>query len=435
MLFAVGCVVLGEFAWRGPWRALHGNSQDLAVHQGAARAWASGGDPYDILQVGRGFVSGGGPRRLMPSGTTMPSVYPPITYLVEAPLAALGWDAAVRTFLVVSLSLVVVALVLLARAMALRGERAAWFAVGALALAPLQTGLAEAQVAMPAASLLITGWALSSTRPALSGLLLALGAAMKPSMAVPFILAAVARPRQRTLASAGASLAILSAVAEVRLVIGGHRGVEAWLSSVAAAFRGAGMNSPAPQNAASVTMVHLHMLLLRLVHAPGLAIAVSAAITFPLLTLGVLAMRRARSRRDEAIALSLLCVASLLGMYHRTYDAVLLWIPLAAFVAGWSALPRAARALTIGALAAFVVPGPAALAVLAHDGRLPRVVVDSVAWRTIVIPHQVWILLLVAVALAFSIVARTRRDEASRLDRTGERPAALLHHGSATGVD
>lgn len=399
-LGALALVVSAELVARGPARAVSGASKDLTVHYAAARVWVSGGDPYDMPQVADAFVAGGGPEESAPSAASMPSVYPPVTHAIQAPLALVSWPTAVVVFQVTTIALVLLALLALARSERLSRAKGALLVLAGLALAPLHTGLASGQVAIPSAALLVIGWSGVRDRPALSGALIALGAALKPQLAVPVVLAAFARPDVRWLVSAGGVFLALLGVGGARLALAGHDPVRDWLRAVAAASATGGMNSPDPSNPASLTLISLDMLLARVAGAQ-VSTAVSYAFAAPLAVLAVWRIRSAPSRRARSYAVSLLIVVTLLAMYHRVYDAVLLWILLAALVRDWASLSARWRLAGTALFAAFLVPGPAILDLLARSGRAPAGLVHSRAWTILLIPHQVWILVAAAIGLAF----------------------------------
>ncbi|BDG07439.1 glycosyltransferase 87 family protein [Anaeromyxobacter paludicola] len=401
--------VVAELLARGPARGLR-ESQDLAVHAAAARLFVDGRDPYDPRLLAEAFRRAGGPPGLTPTATWMPSVYPPVTYLVEAPLALLRWRPAVILWQAASLALALAAIRALARAAALPPARALAFALAALALAPLHTGLAMGQGAVPAAALLCLGWCERRARPVRAGLLLALGAALKPSLALPVVLAALARPAPALVASAGAAFAAASALAEARLRLAGVEGVRHWLRNVALAAGPGGMNAPFPENPYRITLLNWDVLLAQLLpeplsRAPG---AVSIALALPLVALALRRSRAAAAGPAELAPAALLCLAGLLSMYHRSYDGVLLWLPIAAVARGWRGLGPWTRRAAAAGYAAFLVPGPVVLDLLARSGRLPEALTGGPAWRLLVLPHPIWILSAAAGAFAWRLARRER---------------------------
>jgi len=427
--WAVAALIVGELLVRGPVRALR-ESRDLTAHYGAVRVWVEGGNPYDMRQVGDAFEAGGGPREARPTRENMPFVYPPATLAVEAPLALVDWRTAVAGFAAGTLALVLLALSRLARHAELSGGRAAVAALGSLALAPLHTGLGAGQVAIPSAALLILGWALRDERPAAAGVLLAIGAALKPHLAVPFLLACAVRPVLPLVIAGTATAGGLFIVGVARLHAGGHDWVADWLGLVREAAAPTGVNYVAPEASGSIPMIHLEMLLWRITSSPALITALTLTATLPVAAFAAWRFRRARDRRTELLALGALVVASLLAMYHRTYDAFLLAVPLAAVLACADGLSRPLRYGLAVCLAPFLLPGAPALHVLASAGKVPVSLSGSAVWRIWIVPHQIWALLVLEVLLVVLLARRSgRRGLAGRAGERG--PEARERSGTS----
>jgi hypothetical protein len=125
--------------------------------------------------------------------------------------------------------------------------------------------------------------------------------------------------------------------------------------------------------------------------------------------------RRGRARgvgRGEIVSLAMVAVVTLLVAYHRFYDAAVLVFPLAAAVrvlseAGNGARARRAAWGVVVLLGLFVVPITGQLLVLELHGwtvagrhfELPPGVAKSLVWNFVVMPHEVWALLAMAVLM------------------------------------
>src|SRR4051812_41064306 len=91
LLLVLGCAV---FAYRGPLRAMGpGGNYDFTLIYGSARAWLTEGRPYETDAVSRAWQSGGGPPARDPTAVRGAGtlVYPPPTFPLLAPFAALPW--------------------------------------------------------------------------------------------------------------------------------------------------------------------------------------------------------------------------------------------------------------------------------------------------------------------------------------------------------
>src|SRR5690606_32496529 len=107
-------------------------------------------------------------------------------------------------------------------------------------------------------------------------------------------------------------------------------------------------------------------------------------------------------------------VISLLPVYHRVYDAGLLLLPL-----GWALLARRPvtarhRRLALWLLVPFLLPGVSILERLEDTGFVFAGVTKSWWWQALVIPHQVWTLLALAIVLLFGLRAVNAMPNAYR---------------------
>ena len=388
---------MGWFALRGPVRAL-GDSQDLAVVWGSARAWLAGLDPYDADATASAFLAGGGPPGITPGLPLKPVVFPSASFPAFAVIGALSWGWALAVSIASAVVLTVLALAALGRAAGLSGRRAVLFVLLGLSLAPVHTTISHGQPVAASVALLVLGWVVLRERPAVAGVLMACGAALKPSLSGAFALVGLLGGGPRWVVSAGATFLAFLGIGELRLRLAGHEGLPAWLRALSASARD-GVNSASPGNPGSTFMLNLELPLRRLVDAPVTAQAIAVAVVLPLVLVALWKLRTDTSRRTGLRALSLLSVLSLLVMYHRFYDAVLLWLPLAVLLADWDELGAWPRWLLAASLAVFSVNGQALLQALVEAGRIPDWAASTGLWRTVIMAHHPWTLLLLALGL------------------------------------
>jgi hypothetical protein len=114
-------------------------------------------------------------------------------------------------------------------------------------------------------------------------------------------------------------------------------------------------------------------------------------------------LRRGREKgegRGELVSISMTAIVSLLVVYHRFYDAVLLVFPAALSVR--LIAERAERGLGAALLvlcAVFFAPGAVVLATAAAKGWVPASVNQGWLWQDVLLPHEVWALLAMGVLL------------------------------------
>ena len=413
----LGLLVLSclYFLYRGPYRAWDGfDGRDLSVFYTASRAWLDGASPYDP-QTLRG-VSVGTAVGL----EAVPSLNPPTTFALLAPLAVLPWPDAERVALAVNFALVVACLVMVMSLadLRLREPRGLLFAAFVIALAPFHTAIALGQLTIAATALIVAAlWGTEHDHPVLSGLCIALAVAMKPQMGLVFLLLFLLRRQWTALFSAITVLGGIAAVAVVRLAIAGVD----WLPTLASNLSRSGVNDPAVPTA--YLRVNLQGLASHIL--PGLsATAIDALVYgFGAAALALLfAALRHRVDREATLLLYAACsIATLVMFYNRIYSATLLILPVA-----WAFAPfrprrlRAVALLVAGAAAVFVVPGAAALAHLPFPDGLRWVAHTS--WWPYLLLHQSVALLVI---LAGLLVAATYRGV--DYPREGEAVAVAPH--------
>jgi hypothetical protein len=105
----------GVFLLRGPFRANSAYVNDFAAPYTATRLWLQHRNPYDSTAFFPTWHAAGAPKGKLagnPSGTH--PVYPPSTLVVLIPFALLPWPIAVKTLTLLSATLYIAVLPLLA---------------------------------------------------------------------------------------------------------------------------------------------------------------------------------------------------------------------------------------------------------------------------------------------------------------------------------
>lgn len=413
------------FIYRGPYRAAQGGgSYDLVWMYSASRAWATGGNPYDIASADAAFVSGGGPttaqrfRPLERAAGASGLIYPPTTFVVMAPVGLLPWRAATLAWGAINVLAFGGAVWALLRIAGLRaGEsRAIALCCACLAFGPVHTSIAFGQTAMlPVALVLLAQVAASRRRPALAGALLAAACALKPQLAGLFVVLEAMRGRWRVVAFAAATGAVIAGAGAGALWL---RGID-WPAALRAnvqAFAESGVGSPTRENWLRFQMVNLQYPLHELIASRAVVAGLSWGVVGALLAALALATRPERAGRagpvevaptpaDNLLSLTVVACASLMAVYHRFYDAALL-LPALGYVAVAWGRHAWARALPFALLSGvFLLNGTAALHHLSQSGGPLESLAGTALWRIVLMPHQAWAILLLG-ALAIALRSR-----------------------------
>jgi hypothetical protein len=456
-LLIVGSLV---FLWRGPVRGAFNGHHDFALIYGSARAWLVGGDPYTAEDVRAAWAGARGTVDRDPMGTRESNVllYPPGAFVVLSPVAALPWPLANAAWAIANTVLFSAAIWMVAvvgwprergkEPAAGDGGRALWilmFSAAAVWFAPAATNAALGQTAMVSMALIAAAQvarvrgqrALAGTGSEspycggmASGLLLGAATVLKPQMALLFVVYEAGRLRWKSVAWAVAAAAVLMTIGAARMHWAGVDWWASWRANLSA-FTAVADGDPTRVNPIRHQMINLQYPLHNLTDDRGLVRVLTVAV-LGLLSLAYLLvdLRRGRERGEgcgELLSLSMVAVVSLLIVYHRFYDAVLLLFPLALGIRalrvwslggeqrkGWIA--RHGHLVTLLLVAPFFIPGAVALVRAAEAGWIPAWVSQSNVWELLILPHQPLALLLLCVWL---VVLRWRTPVQGGAGRTG----------------
>jgi hypothetical protein len=156
-------------------------------------------------------------------------------------------------------------------------------------------------------------------------------------------------------------------------------------------------------------LINLQVVTYAILGDRGLANLVALALAATLGLVWLFLFRRRGPQFDDLLALSALAVLSLMPVYHRLYDASLLILPLSWSLAALAGPARGFAKATLLLLAVFLVPGGSALDRLQSSGHFAALQ-HRWWWNTIVMPHQVWTIFLLAIALLLAMRVTTVHD-------------------------
>ncbi len=415
LLWLLVLLAIGLFLWRGPVRAMGpGMSADFALVQGAAVAFWAGENPYDAAVLDEIFRQTGAGERFPQWRGSRDLLYPPTTFLLYAPFGVVDFPAGRIAWLLLNCLSVGVVFESLRRLIGapLRSDASLLLGAVTLAWAPALTTFAYGQTPLPVLACVCAGHALRSAgRPKTAGVLFGIAAALKPQIGLVFIAYEAFRRRWWTSGVALALLLALIAAATVRL----HVAEVDWLTSLRGnveAFTNGGAGDPTPANPIRHQLLNLHYPLHELIESRAAVQAGVLAIVTALSLWYFVVWVRRREERTELLTLAMACPLSLLLVYHRTYDAVLVLIPVAwGLREALAPVPRVNRRYAIAALvccAVFLLPSGAILHYAESRQWVPPALAESTAYAFIVRPHVTWALVGLCVALTLAL-SSTRR--------------------------
>lgn len=356
-------IAVAYFFLRGPFWPTRKRLWDYAVFASAAELWVRGQDPYDDALVEHNWSAsppGWGVERDV---RWVRSNAPPTTLAMMAPFGLFGHTGGAIVYLVSTSALMAYAAWRVGRWAGVGEGTPTWlYAAGLLVSTPLIMGTGSGNPVMLAAPLSLLAFERGRRGGAgLPGVMLGVAAAAKVQLGLPLIAVAVLwRPFRRLGMVAAVILAAIALVGGLRLTLAGVDWPKGLLANVAETNGPGGMNDYASFAAALDDHLELQAPLWRLVQsrpfANGGAWVLTGAAGIALVLVGW-------RRRDDPAAIPILlgtaAALSLLPVYHRTYDALILLPLIAAAVAGVRSSETGVRRASIGILilaTAFWVP-------------------------------------------------------------------------------
>ncbi len=415
---------VAEFSVRGPVRIVRGMGwNDFLSPYIQAKAWAHGKDPYSAQSLVSlwpsdnprpDWVDADAANGMLEVKRGMPTPYPLSSLVVLSPFSLLSWSVAMPLWIVISVAAVVLApfALLSICGCGLSDLRAQLFLAITFALAPLHTGLGTANPAMLAVSLTVgTVWAERAGRKKTAGVLLAIAVCLKPTVAGGLLLYYLIRRQWRVGGIATAVAALICAGGFLRVGLAGVPWLASYFENTHRIFAPGSLADFTRPAAIRFNMINAQVLFYSLLRNTSAANLLARFLGVGLLACWLWFCWRRRTP-SELLQISAIAIISLISVYHRFYDAALLIWPLA-----WSLLSgirRSTTLLILATVAPFLVPGPTLLSDLALRGRIPASIVNGWWWDTIVLPHEIWALILLAVLLLYCM-GREWAEESARL--------------------
>jgi Glycosyltransferase family 87 len=408
---------LAEFWVRGPLRLVQATAwNDFLSPYIQAKAWVQGKDPYSPqtlvslwpadnrrpLWVDNDIVRG-----TLEKARGIPSPYPLTTLVLLSAFAVLSWTTAIRLWMLLILA------ALVGSAWALisicdkrpREPRSLLFLAAILALAPLHTGLATANIAILAVCLgVFAFWSDGAGHTNWAGILLAAATCLKPTVAIGLLIYYLVRRRWKLIALSCGLVAFVEFIGILRSVLGGIPWLTSYLANTHKVFASGSLDDFTQANPIRFNLVNGQVFFFDLLGNRSAANLLCWLLCSALAAWWILLSYR---RHDfQLLKISAISVLSLIPIYHRSYDATLLVWPLA-----WCLLllhNQKRQLVTLLLIIPFFLPGPALLADLAQSGRIPAFS-SHPWWSAIALSHQVWDLIFLSFTLLYFLSVDIRQ--------------------------
>jgi hypothetical protein len=409
------CILLlaavAEFVVRGPARNLHPtNWNDLAQIYAGTRLWLRGqnfAQPENFVALWRDEVGS-----TLGADTLRTHIAPlPGTLVLLSPIAALPWPWAKIAWLVVLLVAFGLTVWALAKTAGVRlaEPRTLAFVAGCCALAPFHTGIAAANETILVVGLCALGiWAASSGRHDVAGgLLFGAACSLKPHIGSFLVLYYLVRRRWRLFGTAIALTAALAMAAILWMWVCGISWQQDYFHNLKVMAAQNKIDDFTSANPIRFMLINLQVPIYSFTGSAHESNILALAAGVLLVAVWIYFVLRDRFEKSELLALSTIAVIGLLPVYHRLYDASILAIPLCWCVSEVTGKLKTVSRIALLLMAPFLIPGTAVLQQLSAEGRIPSTWTQSWWWDRVIMPHQTWLLLLLAVVLLYGLAQKS----------------------------
>lgn len=376
-----------------------------------SRAWMVGKDPYAPVTVAQLWPPDAGQFNFLekesrdgslPAKRGIPSPYPLPCFPLLFLFAMIRWRIANFIWIAVVTGSFVLALksVMALANFELRSLHACLLVTAALAFAPFHTAIFTENPVLPVVALGMI--AIISSRNGhyfAAAALLIPATALKPTVALPFLVYIFVRQRWRVVVPAGLGVGALLVLAQLRLTAAGVSWLPSFLRSSQKMFGPGGID-----DFSSANPLRFDLLNLQVISFPFLGSRFAAQMSSWIAYAALLAVwlwslrKKNRGREIGLLDLSILAATTLLPFYHRFYDAVLLLLPLAWAIANFHGEFRRHARICLILMTPFLLPGAALLNHIAAGTPL-RQVSQTWWWNMFILPHEIWAVLLLSCVL------------------------------------
>ncbi|MGO9641193.1 MAG: glycosyltransferase family 87 protein [Candidatus Acidiferrales bacterium] len=417
LTIALLVVAAGLFTARGPVRAYRYRNAwvDFAAPYVEARCWLKGVNPYDPnAYLAEWRATGGYGLEVLGGRGASATPYVPAFLPLVAPLAVLPWTIARVLWIAITCALV---LLLAGCASRIRGPTALdekLLILAIVLMAPAtHTLIWTGNVTLVSVLCCVAGyyWSEQRDRAILAGIMVALCAAAKPQIGVCVLLFYLVSRKWRLLATAFATLGVLTAVFWIWLLRHGASWVQPYLTMMHN-YLGPGMSTDfAGTDIRRFNLLNVQVILSTFVSKRNLSNGLGIMLVMGMFSIWLFYFARVRTQEERLLAFGTLLTLGILPVYHRVYDTLLLVVPavwaIGNFAPSWRTLVRTLRIL----LACFLLPTGSALVAAVEAKRIPQPILREWWWNSLVMPHQVWLLLGVSAVLLLSLRKLTLSKE------------------------
>jgi Glycosyltransferase family 87 len=402
ILFLLIAIIVTWFWVKAASVGINKGGLDFATPYFATKAWLQGANPYDDLYISQLWHQETGNTVTKLTETGRLSVYPITTFPILAPFTLLDFYDAKTLWILLNLLFLILQIAIFIRMANFNYTQlgALLIAFSALLFNPTRAAFIQANPGFFTISCVIFSlWASNKNKEILSGILIALGCAIKPHIGIPFLFLYTIQTKWKILIIVIVSLSVMLMLS---LIPAGFEQTLTYLVSccnnIAASISKGGINDPSANNPLNFHLINLQHPLWSIFNN-GLIVN---SIVFFVVGLELLIFMNLiislKIKQIDLIQISTLAAIILLPVYHRNYDASLLIASIALAIQLSCSKYRLYSIITIVVLTPFMIINSADYLVrFSKGGAISFKLAQSLLWKGFIIPHQSWLILLLSI--------------------------------------
>ena len=385
------------------------DSRDFTIIYLSSTDWRHGNDPYKCDNYHKFWIEANGPPDKIP---TWPSLYPICTFPLISPLTFFSWPVAKFIWMFVNCLAYISLIILLFSLVDYHvNELSGIILFGFLLFfMPVVHAIAMGQPAILAILFGVLSWrAAASNRWIGSGIFLALSLSLKLNLGVIFLGYFIIYRQWKIVRLCLFCLIIIISIGIFKLGVGNFSWISSWIRNMQIINNEWAINRSVTNSSNIVFLLNLQYPLYKIFYNKLAANAVPLLLGFIDFLILLRIYQYNKGLFGNLTMLTTISTIVLISSYHRLADASVLVLLIIYIILAHDTQYRKYSNLLILLLVPFYLPGPRYLEILVGNGTIPSSIATSWWWNGLVLPYQVYCLLLMSIIMMFLVVTDKRK--------------------------
>jgi hypothetical protein len=384
------------------------DSRDFAIIYLSSISWIHGNDPYKSELFYNNWTKAEGPPAEIPG---WPSLYPICTFPLIAPLTLLTWPYAKFIWILINCLAYIGLLMLLFSLMDIHINEFRGIIIFGFSLLfiPVQHAIIMGQpVILAILCGVVSLWLVKSDRLLCSGIFLALSLSLKLNLGVIFFGYFIIYRRWKILGFCLVTMMIIIAIGALRFAFIDFSWVFSWINNLQVMTKEWVTTKPAISNPNSVFLLNLQYPLYKIINNKFIVNAFVFTIGFIEFIILLFYYKYNKGLYGKLIMLTTISTIVLISSYHRLADASILIFLLILIALLINTQYRKYSKILLVLFMPIYLPGPRYLQGFVEEGMISHSIASSWWWNALILPYQVFCLLLISIVMMLLVVIDKR---------------------------